>query len=139
MISKNLQIFRKQMNLTQEALAEKVDVARQTIVKWESGESAPDLKMAGRLAEALQVSLDDLVNASEGEVEADRRMKGKHLFGLVTIGDKGQIVIPARARKVFNLRPGDQLMVLGDENQGLALVNAGMFIAFAEGMKNDRT
>ena len=136
MISKNIQIFRKQMNMTQEALAERVDVARQTIVKWESGESTPDLEMAGRLAEALQVSLDDLVDAQEGEVESDRRMKGKHLFGLVTIGDKGQIVIPARARKVFNLRPGDQLMVLGDEDQGLALVDARLFMMAAEEMKS---
>ena len=138
MIGKNLQIFRKQMSLTQEALAERVDVARQTVVKWESGESVPDLEMAGRIAEALQVSVDDLVNAQEGEVESDRRMKGKHLFGLVTVGDKGQIVIPARARKVFNLRPGDQLMVLGDEGQGLALVDARLFMAAAE-MKSAST
>ena len=132
MIGKNIQIFRKQMGMTQEALAERVDVARQTVVKWESGESMPDLEMAGRIAEVLQVSVDDLVNAQEGEVESDRRMKGKHLFGLVTVGDKGQIVIPARARKVFNLRPGDQLMVLGDEGQGLALVDARLFMAAAE-------
>ena len=136
MIGKNIQIFRKQMDMTQETLAERVDVARQTIVKWESGESSPDLEMAGRIAEALQVSVDDLVNAQEGEVESDRRMKGKHLFGLVTVGEKGQIVIPARARKVFNLRPGDQLMVLGDENSGIALVNAEFFMMVAEGMKN---
>ena len=98
MIGKNIQIFRKQMDMTQETLAERVDVARQTIVKWESGESSPDLEMAGRLAEALQVSLDDLVNTQEGEIESDRRMRGKHLFGLVTVGEKGQIVIPADAR-----------------------------------------
>ena len=136
MIGKNIQIFRKQMGMTQEALAERVDVARQTVVKWESGESMPDLEMAGRIAEVLQVSVDDLVNAQEGEVESDRRMKGKHLFGLVTIGDKGQIVIPARARKVFGLRPGDQLMVLGDEQRGIALVDARFFMEAAEGVNN---
>ncbi len=138
MIGKNIQIFRKQMNMTQETLAERVNVARQTIVKWESGESSPDLETAGRLAEVLQVSVDDLVNTEEGEIESDRQMKGKHIFGLVTIGDKGQIVIPARARRVFGLRPGDQLMVLGDENQGLALVNAQLFITAAEDMKNGK-
>lgn len=138
MIGKNMQIFRKQMNMTQETLAERVNVARQTIVKWEAGESSPDLETAGRLAEVLQVSVDDLLNTQEGEVEGDRKMKGKHIFGLVTVGDKGQIVIPARARRVFGLRPGDQLMVLGDENQGLALVNAQLFIAAAEDMKNGK-
>ena len=58
------------------------------------------------------------------------------MFGLVTIGDKGQIVIPVRARRILGLRPGDQLMVLGDEGKGLALINAQMFITMMEEMKN---
>ena len=62
-------------------------------------------------------------------------MKGKHLFGLVTIGDKGQIVIPIRARKVFHLQPGDQLVVLGDESQGMALVKAEFFMAATGGIE----
>ena len=138
MIHRNIQIFRKQLGLTQEALAERVGVARQTIVKWEAGESAPDLPLAARLAEALEVSLDDLANAPEGEVCEEKTLKGKHLFGLVTVGERGQIVIPARARKVFHLRPGDQLMVLGDETQGLALVRADLFMEAAEAMKNGK-
>ena len=36
--------------------------------------------------------------------------------------DKGQIVIPAQARKVFDIKPGDDLIVLGDESQGIALI-----------------
>ncbi len=138
MICQNIQIFRKQMSLTQEALAERVGVARQTIVKWESGDSVPDLEAAGKLAEALGVSVDDLVNAPAGEMVGDSRMRGKHIFGLVTVGDKGQIVIPARARKVFGLQPGDQMIVLGDENRGLALINARLFIDAAEEMKHGK-
>ena len=57
--------------------------------------------------------------------------KGKHLFGLVTVGDKGQIVIPAKARKLFDISPGDQLVVLGDEGQGIALVKSESFLALA--------
>ena len=136
MIGKNLQKLRKQRNLTQEALAEKVGVARQTIAKWETEESTPDLEMSGRLASVLEVSLDDLVNAPENELDSRPGMRGKHMFGVVTVGDKGQIVIPVRARRVFNINPGDQLMVLGDENSGLALVNAEFFMAVAEGIKN---
>ena len=136
MISKNLQLFRKRKNLTQEALAEEIGVARQTVVKWEAGESAPDLDLAGKLAAALEVSLDDLVNAPEGELDGHPGMQGKHMFGVVTVGDKGQIVIPVRARRVFNINPGDQLLVLGDENRGLALVDSRFFMAVAEGMKN---
>ena len=48
--------------------------------------------------------------------------KGKHMFGSVKVGDKGQIVIPARARKIFDIQPGDNLIVLGDEGQGIAII-----------------
>ena len=136
MIGKNLQKLRKQKSLTQEALAEAVGVARQTIAKWEAGESTPDLEISGRLASALEVTLDDLVNAPEDELDSRPGMKGKHMFGVVTVGDKGQIVIPVRARRVFNIHPGDQLMVLGDENSGIALVDAKFFMSVAEGIKN---
>ena len=136
MIGKNLQKLRKQKNLTQEALAEHVGVARQTIAKWETGESVPDLEMAAKLASVMEVSLDDLTNAPEDELDGHPGMRGKHMFGVVTVGDKGQIVIPVRARRVFNINPGDQLMVLGDENSGIALVNAQYFLAMAEEMQN---
>ena len=39
---------------------------------------------------------------------------GKYLFGVVKISDKGQIVIPKEARKLYNLQAGDTLMLLGD-------------------------
>lgn len=51
-------------------------------------------------------------------------IKGRHMFGLVKIGEKGQILIPKEAREIFNLRPGDKLLLLGDEARGLALVKA---------------
>ena len=136
MIGKNLQKLRKQKNMTQEALAEQVGVARQTIAKWETGESVPDLEMAAKLASVMEVSLDDLTNAPEYELDGHPGMRGKHMFGVVTVGDKGQIVIPVRARRVFHINPGDQLMVLGDENSGIALVNAQYFLEIAEGMQN---
>lgn len=91
MIGKNLQKLRKQKNLTQEALAEHVGVARQTIAKWETGESVPDLEMAAKLASVMEVSLDDLTNAPEDELDGHPGMRGKHMFGLVTVGDKGQM------------------------------------------------
>ena len=47
---------------------------------------------------------------------------GKHLYGMVKVGEKGQIVIPADARKTFGIKPGDSLLMLGDEKQGLALL-----------------
>lgn len=47
--------------------------------------------------------------------------KGKHIFGTVKVGERGQIVIPKEARELFDIKPGDSLLVLGDEEQGIAI------------------
>ena len=51
---------------------------------------------------------------------------GKYIFGVVRVGDKGQIVIPKDARKIYGLESGDALLVLGDSN-GIALVKTEIF------------
>jgi len=56
---------------------------------------------------------------------------GKHIFGTVKVGEKGQIVIPKEARDIFGIKPGDTLLVLGDESQGLAIVKNEVFKQFA--------
>jgi len=58
--------------------------------------------------------------------------KGKHVFGLVKVGEKGQIVIPKEARTVFHIQPGDSLLMLGDEERGLALVKSEAFLDLAQ-------
>jgi AbrB family looped-hinge helix DNA binding protein len=69
------------------------------------------------------VSLDELVNYEKKEdFGLGVPPKGKHMFGMVKVGDKGQIVIPAKARKIFDIKPGDNLIVLGDEEQGIAVI-----------------
>ena len=45
----------------------------------------------------------------------------------VKVGPKGQITIPAEARKMFNINEGDTIMVMGDKNRGLALLKADLF------------
>lgn len=133
MFKDNLIQLRKYHRLTQEALAEKVGVTRQAIAKWEAGETIPDLDKCRTLAEIFEVSLDDLANYDPIEnMGLNIPPKGKHLFGVVTVGDKGQIVIPAKARKTFSIAAGDQLVVLGDEAQGLALMKADHFLHMAD-------
>ena len=62
--------------------------------------------------------------------------KGKHIFGTVKVGTKGQIVIPKEARDVFNIQPGDSLLMLDDEQQGIALVKQDLFFQFANDILN---
>ena len=54
---------------------------------------------------------------------------GRGFFGTVTVGTRGQISIPAQARKSLGLEPGDQLVVLTDPTQGLALIPLSLLLA----------
>ncbi len=140
MFHENLVHLRKLHNMTQEELAEKVGVSRQALAKWESGDTLPDLEKSRLLAETFSVSLDDLVEYEPREnLGLELPPKGKHLFGVVTVGDKGQIVIPAKARKIFDIRPGEQMVVLGDETQGLAIMKADGFLQMASAIKEQIT
>ena len=132
MFSENIVRLRKINQMTQEDIAEAVGVSRQAVAKWESGETIPDLEKCRLLAELFGVSLDDLANYEpEDNMGLDVPPKGKHIFGMVTVGDKGQIVIPAKARKLFDISPGEQLIVLGDESQGMAIMKAKDFLNLA--------
>lgn len=123
MFGENLVELRKYHNMSQEELAEKIDVSRQTLSKYETGESLPDIGKCKALADVFGVSMDELVDFKKEEgFGLGVPPKGKHVFGLVKVGDKGQIVIPAKARKLFGIKPGDNLIVLGDEGRGLAFV-----------------
>ena len=120
MINMNIRFFRRRINMTQEQLAEKLNVTRQTLAKWENGEATPNINDCINMSEIFQIKIDDLASP-----------KGKHIFGIVTVGEKGQMVIPKDARKIFDINPGDKLMVLGDEEQGIAIVKTDAFTGFA--------
>lgn len=52
--------------------------------------------------------------------------KGKYAW-TATVGEKGQIVIPKQARDLFGIKPGDTLLLLGDEKRGIAIPPKGAF------------
>ncbi|EGT3797725.1 helix-turn-helix transcriptional regulator [Clostridioides difficile] len=130
MINENLKSLRKINQYTQEELAEKLNVSRQSIAKWESGESILDICSCIKLAKLYNVKLDDLVNHSEEKTGIIVPPKGKFFFGAVVVGERGQIVIPKEAREVFNINAGDKLLVLGDEERGLGIVHQRDLINF---------
>lgn len=128
MISSNIQMLRRAKGLTQEALAHCVGVSRQTVAKWEAGESVPDLANGSALAESLGVTLDVLANYKSTELGETPPPR---------VGERGQMVIPKRAREVFGIEPGDELLLLGDEERGLALVKSSAFLASIEHFKRE--
>ena len=57
--------------------------------------------------------------------------KGHYVFGTVRVGERGQIVIPKEARKIFDIKAGDTLIVLGDEKWGIAVTKADVLEKYA--------
>lgn len=137
MISMNLKTLRKINKYTQEEVAEKINVSRQSVAKWENNESVPDINSCVKLAKLYNVTLDNLVNYSEEKSGVAIPPKGKYFFGSVTVGERGQIVIPKEARELFDINTGDKLLVLGDEEKGIAIVHQRDLINFMGGMGVD--
>ena len=130
MLKDNLVMLRKLNGYSQEQIAEKIDISRQAYAKWESGATIPDVDKAALLARVYGVTLDSLLKTEtiEGVGIVPPAEKGKNIWGTVTLGDRGQIVIPKGARDLFGLTGGQRLIVLSDEN-GIALIPDQAFMA----------
>ena len=130
MIGKNIRYFRKLIGYTQEQLAETLNVSRQTIAKWENEEVTPNIEDCMQMQELLNISLDDLVREMTEEELQNVTPRGKHIFGMVTVGERGQVVLPKKCREIFRIKPGDKIIVLGDEQQGIAMIKADAIHSF---------
>lgn len=82
-IGKKIMELRKKNGLSQEELAEKVGVARQTISKWELGETAPDLKQSKELSKIFNVSLDELTDNDIKNILVEKTSNTEKLAGLI--------------------------------------------------------
>ena len=119
MISKNVKYLRKEHGLSQEEFAEKLNVSRQTVAKWENGDNLPDIENCKMIASYFDTTIDNLVYYSFDEQDMHGQgVDGKYIFGIAKVGEKGQIVIPKSAREVFDINPGDRLVALGDTKKG---------------------
>lgn len=129
MFSDNLLYLRNIKGLSQEQVAEAVGISRQSYSKWEQGDTFPDIDKCDKLAKFYGVTIDSLIHSDEkiGKTKIAPAPIGKHLWGTVTVGSKGQIVIPKNARDTFDMKEGDRLVVLGDESQGIALIKSEIF------------
>ena len=133
-LARNLATLRQLNQFSQEDVAERVGVSRQAVAKWEAGQSVPDILNCDALAKLYDVELDDLIHYDQRQTGEAIPPKGKHIFGTVRVGERGQIVLPKQARDVFKIKPGDKLIVLGDEepeHPGVALMKEDFFLGIA--------
>lgn len=66
--------LRKEQGLTQQQLAEKLNLSNKTISKWESGSGSPDISNLPVLAEALEISVDELLNGELNQLKSDTNL-----------------------------------------------------------------
>lgn len=131
MLKENLIMLRNLHGYSQEEIAEKIGISRQAYAKWERGATVPDIVKCAALAQVYGVSIDSLLKTekADGIGMIPPAQNGKHIWGSVLVGDRGQIVIPKEARDKFQITGGTRLIVLGDENEGIALIPAEIFEA----------
>lgn len=131
MLKENLIMLRNIHGFSQETLAEKISISRQAYAKWESGATIPDIEKCKRLADVYGITIDSLLKSEtiDGKTAIPPAPKGKNIWGSITINERGQLVIPKAVRDIFGLTGGQRLIVLSDDQEGIALVPAEVFEA----------
>ena len=129
MLKENLIMLRNIHGFSQEEIAEKIGISRQAYAKWETGATVPDIEKCKKLADIYGTTIDSLIETTtiDGEKTILPPPKGKNIWGSVTINERGQLIIPKAVREMFKLSGGQRLIVLTDENDGIALVPAEVF------------
>lgn len=128
MLKDNLLMLRNAHGFSQEEIAEKIGISRQAYAKWESGATVPDVDKCALLAGVYGTTIDSLVRTEEveGIGVIPPAPVGKNIWGAVTVGERGQIVIPKGARDLFGITGGSRLIICSDE-VGIALIPAEDF------------
>ena len=92
-LGRRVKELRRQQNMTQEELAEMLDVSRQAISKWELGDGYPEVEKLLLLSSRLNISLDRLMST---EFAQKPNLEGTHVTGTITITSPHENVIAAR-------------------------------------------
>lgn len=98
MLQENIKTFRKERGLTQEELAIRLNVVRQTVSKWEKGQSVPDADLLQRIAEVLEVSVSQLLG-EEKETEKNRNEVAEQLSRI----NEQLAIRNRRARRIWTI------------------------------------
>lgn len=127
-IADNLKLLRYKHDYTLEAIAEIISVSRQSVAKWEAGDSVPDVVNCIKLASLYKITLDELVNKPLTDAVAGTfAAKDDRICGVLEISPESTVRIPDPVMEMFDLRCGDRVLLLADRHQGLALVKCSKF------------
>lgn len=121
-IGHNLKTLRIQNKKTLEEVAEIINVSRQSVSKWESGKSYPNIEKCIKLAQLYNVSLDALVNKTVKELVKEENDHKVYMFGFTKLNDNGIIQLPTKAIEALEMTSEDILLVVGDKRQEITIV-----------------
>lgn len=127
-IADNLKLLRYKHDYTLEAIAEIISVSRQSVAKWEAGDSVPDIVNCVKLASLYKITLDELVNKPlAAAVSGTFAAEEGRICGVLEISPEGTIPLPDPVMEMFDFHCGDKVLLLADRKQGLALVKCSKF------------
>lgn len=137
LFGENLQFYRKRENITQEQLAEKLEVSRQTISKWEAGNSYAEMDKLLQLCDLFSCDMDTLLrrDASVQEVEDDQ-VHRMHMYKFrrgVTAG----VVTLVSSCAVYELLAGFQIAEVFLDSLFWVIITIGILILVAHGMQDE--
>ena len=127
-ITNNLMFMRHKNGYTMEALAEIISVSRQTVAKWESGESYPDIMNCMKLATLYKITLDELVYKPLSEIQTSKFSSDQNkICGILDIDENCAINLPEPLMEMFDMKAGDKVLLLADRREGIAIVKCSQF------------
>lgn len=126
--------LRKLGNYSQEEVAERCNVSRQAVSKWEQGLSIPDIYNCQELCKLYNIDINELLESDSNDYQM-LVPKDKFIFGYTERKEEG-IVIPNEWLEAIGFTKEDSIICLGDKKQGIALVNAQNYEKFAEEIMN---
>ena len=127
-IADNLKILRYKNGYTLEAIAEIISVSRQSVSKWETGDSIPDIVNCVKLASLYKISLDELVSRPlKSVIDSNFLSEDGRICGVLEISDTNTIQIPDSVMDMFDMRCSNKILLLADQKKGIALVKCSQF------------
>lgn len=127
-LAENLILLRRVRGLTQKQMAEIAHVSRQTYVKWEKGESVPDIEQCEKLAGFYEIKIDRMLHYAEKikDLKETAFQEGTFRYEIAKIGNRGQVILPEGARESYQWKEGDSVILLGRQ-EGIFLMNVEVF------------
>lgn len=127
-IADNLKLLRYKSGYSLEALAEIISVSRQSVAKWEAGDSVPDILNCVKLASLYRISLDELISKPlKCFVDNELLLDEGRMCGVIEVSADCTIRLPEAVMRLTDIQSGSKVLLMADEKRGIALIKCSQF------------